>query len=166
MSPKVLGKADKGIWKNDSESMNRILPMVNCKTPIAHLFNLATLTMVFFNERVAVVSLEVVSQNSQRAVFGEGVQVGEEFLDTSVAFKNLRWNHIRLGCGYYQIGDVATPLLHAFNVNEDLQDLFAVSFSGHLQIAPSHSNKRFFQVIYILRHHMALMQFQISLNSI
>ena len=83
--------------------------------------------MIFFNDRVAVVSLEVVSQNSQRAVFGKGVQVGEELLDTSVAFKNLRWNQIRLGFGYYQIRDMATPLLHAFNVKEDMQDLFAVS---------------------------------------
>ena len=89
-------------------------------TPIAHLFDLVIVVCDIYNDGVTVVTLEVVGHDGKGAfsILRQGHQVGKELYNALVAFKNLRWSHIRLGLGHHQVGKMATLVVRALNIKK------------------------------------------------
>ena len=89
---------------------------------ITHLFNNAVLPEVPIHDEVAIVALKIVSDDGEGAgvILCQGVEPFEKVFDTSFAFETDR-TVIVLGFSHHQVRNMASGVLHGFDIKEHMQ---------------------------------------------
>ena len=96
-------------------------------TPVPELLDDPVVPIVLMNDKVAVISLEIMSQDINLAGIMEcqGIQPFQEISDAMVA----RETHglvVVFGFGHHEVRDVFFLGLHGFNIKEDMKGWYAV----------------------------------------
>ena len=116
MSPKVLGNAERGAWKKLKESMKR---MMFLPFTVADLFNHLVVGVVLVHHEIAIVPLNIVSDDVDwvRFIQGQGIQPFDKLLHTLIS-SEAEGTIIVFGFGNHEIGHVMFLGLHGFDVKE------------------------------------------------